>query len=232
METDNKLSGFAPSESVATSSDGAESSHDSNIAAQESIKNLKAEMNRKFSKTTNELKQELAEMKQLLIQNQGRNSAAEADTNSPDYKTYVDARLSEKNVADVRKGQEAAWSNALELFPELNQDSDSFDEKFYKAADKYYSSFDLTKDADAPLKAVKLAALEMGKVEQLAKEKILKDEARRSRIISEGSSTPRENKKKDSMSLNESNLARLGVKNFDRLKQRAKNYEKQLRGED
>jgi hypothetical protein len=81
------------------------------------------------------------------------------------------------------------------MFPELDPDSDSFDEKFYKAVDAEFSSTNQRKDPKGPLKAAKLVALEMGKIEQLTRSSLLKDEARRSRILSEGSSTPREAKK-------------------------------------
>jgi hypothetical protein len=196
----------------------ADSSPESNQTAQPDFKNLKAEMNRKISKMSTDLKQEIIDLKRLLS---SKSSVEETTTVEPDMKRYVDARFQEQHKDEVRKNQESSWSQAIATFPELDENSDSFDEKFFKLADKYYGSFDLGRDSEAPLKAVKLAALEMGKVEQLAREKVIKDEARRSRIISEGASPSRESKKSKEPSLNESALKKLGI-NPDKLKARIK----------
>lgn len=174
-----------------------------NTSDADSVKNLKAEMNRKLSKVTQQLERAVS-----LIEARGTVPAVEADEDVPVTKTYVDSQF-------VKQGQEKSWKQALELFPELDQESDKFDEKFFKAADGYFAGFDLKKDPEAPLKAVKLAAIESGKIEQLAKEKLLKDESRRSRIIAEGSAAPREQRKEKEPTLNSSALARLGIKADD-----------------
>lgn len=221
MESENN-SGEMPAESVSASTEAPASSQDTTVQSQDLIKNLKAELNRKLSKTNETMRQELAQIKQLLTQSQTRTPAAEADfTNSPDYKRYVDARFQEAHRAEVQKAQQEAWSKAQEMFPELNPESETYDERFYKLADQIYSEFDLSKSKNAPLLAAKQAALELGKIEQLTKEKLLKDEARRSRIISEGGAVPRESKKEQEVKLNEKGLARLGI-NPDKLKARLK----------
>lgn len=226
MEND-QLGGVGTTVGVNASTDAA-SSPEAQTQAVDPIKNLKAEMNRKLSKISERLEQILP----VVTQNQSRVPVAETDIDAaPDYKRYVDARFQEVQKDQVKKAQEQAWSQALEMFPELHQESEAFDEKFYKAADKYYGSFDLARDPEAPLKAVKLAALEMGKIDQLAKEKILRDEARRSRIISEGVSQTRESKREKEPQVNERALAKLGI-SADKLKARMKaNQEKYRDGE-
>jgi hypothetical protein len=202
-------------------SDAAESSPDSTATSQapDITKNLKAEMNRKFSK----MNEQLMKIAQAIETRSSQQSAPveQTDDDAPVTKTYIEARLQEAERTKVQDAQRTAWTQALEMFPELNQDSDSFDEKFYAVADKHYSTFNLERDSEAPLKAVKLAALELGKIEQLTKEKLLKDESRRSRIIAEGTSAPRESKREKEVQLNATALSKLGI-NPEKLKQRLK----------
>lgn len=186
-----------------------DSSPESN-SQQDPTKNLKAEFNRKFSK----INEKLDQLINGAVQSHRQAAPAEDADDAPEYKQYVNSKF-------VEQGQKEAWNKALELFPELNQESESFDENFYKAADKYYSSFDLKRDADAPFKAAKLAAIDLGKIEQLAKEKLYKDEARRSRILSEGSSKPRENLKEKTLEVKDHIVKRLGI-DPEKLKARIK----------
>jgi len=211
--------GGEPIDGVSVDSSAQDSSPES-TQQPDLTKNLKAEMNRKFSKINEQLTRLVQIVEQSATQKQP--SVEEAvDEDAPEYKRYVDARFQQAEQARVKSSQEQAWTKALELFPELNQESENFDQEFYKAADKFYGSFDLQRDPEAPLKAVKLAALELGKIEQLTKEKLLKDEARRSRLIAEGGSTPRESKKEKEPALNEKSLARLGI-DPKKLKERIK----------
>lgn len=167
------------------------------------IKNLKGEFQRKISKLDEKLNAILQS-----VQGRGNSSvsqsADEANVDT-DVKQYVDTALTQQY-------QKTAFQDAVSMFPELDPESDSFDEKFYKAVDAEFST-NQRKDPKGPLKAAKLVALEMGKIEQLTRSSLLKDEARRSRILSEGSSTPREAKKdKDPASqFNKQGLARLGI---------------------
>ncbi len=190
----------------------AQATLESKQISQDPMKNLKGEFNRKFSKLEN--------MVATLIQSQSRNSApqpadeaVEVDT---DVKQYVSSVITEQKQVE-------AWQQALQMFPELNSDSEDFDEKFYKAVDAEFS-MNGRKDPKGPLKAAKLAALELGKLEQLTKANLLKDEARRSRIISEGSSTPREAKKEKDVTanFNVNALAKLGIKDPTKLAKRIK----------
>jgi hypothetical protein len=211
----------APVESTAT--DASESSPESNSTNQitDTMKNVKAEMNRKFSKIDQKIEQLLAALGRSPSIH-GQSPVAETDdADAPEYKKYVDARLQEKDQVSVQSAQQESWQKALETFPELNQNSDKFDEKFYQLADKFYADYDVKRVKDAPYRAVREAALELGKIEQLTKEKFLKDEARRSRLIAEGTTASKEQRKEKDPQVNESMLARLGIK-ADKFKQRLK----------
>lgn len=172
-------------------------------ANQDPIKQIKGEFTRKFSKINEKLD---AVLNQFKAGNRATGQLpVEETTIDTDVKQYVDTVFTHQKQVD-------AWQNALDMFPELNPDSEQFDEGFYKAVDAEFST-NQRKDPKGPLKAAKLVALEMGKIEQLTRQNLLKDDARRSRILSEGASTPRESKKeKDpASSFNVKGLARLGI---------------------
>lgn len=188
---------------------------------QDPIKNLKGEFQRKISKLDEKLNAVLnaVQSRSASPLSQSVEETPEVDT---DVKQYVDTVFTHQKQVD-------AWQEALGMFPELNPESESFDEKFYKAVDAEFSS-NLRKDPRGPLKAAKLTAMELGKLEQLTQTKLLKDEARRSRILSEGSSTPREAKKADPASqFNVKGLARLGI-NPDKLAKRIKDNKDKYEG--
>lgn len=199
-----------------------------NTQTQDNYKNLKGEFNRKLDKMNREMSQKLDA---VLNAFSTRNAASAAVSQSADEASGVDTDVKQyvDNIVTQQK-QKDAWSEALTMFPELDPESESFDEKFYKAVDAEFST-NQRRDPRGPLKAAKLAALELGKIEQLARQNLLKDEARRSRILSEGASTPREAKKeKDPASqFNKQGLARLGI-NPDKLAQRMKNNKDKYEG--
>lgn len=182
---------------------------------QDPIKNLKGEFQRKISKLDEKLSAVLAAIQQprTATVSQPVEETVEVDTG---VKQYVDTVFTHQKQVD-------AWQEALTMFPELNPESESFDEGFYKAVDAEFST-NQRKDPKGPLKAAKLAALELGKIEALTKANLLKDEARRSRIMSEGLSTPREAKKEKDVSanFNITALAKLGIKDPTRLAKRIK----------
>lgn len=186
------------------------------------IKNLKGEFQRKLSKLDEKLNAVLnaVQARGSASVAQPAEEAVEVDT---DVKQYVDTVVTQQH-------QKTAFTKAIDMFPELDPDSDSFDEKFYKAVDAEFST-NQRKDPNGPLKAAKLVALEMGKIEQLTRSNLLQDEARRSRILSEGSSTPREAKKeKDpAQQFNRQGLARLGI-NPDKLAKRIKDNKDKYEG--
>lgn len=184
------------------------------------IKNLKGEFQRKLSKLDDKLNQILNTVGGRSQQvSEPVDETADTDTT---VKQYVSSAL-------TKDKQMTAWNETLDMFPELNPDSEQFDEKFYKAVDMEFTSNQL-KDPRGPLKAAKLVALELGKIEQLTRQSLMKDEARRSRIISEGATSPREAKKeKDpSSNFNAKGLAKLGIdpkKLAERMKNNKDKYE-------
>lgn len=192
-----------------------------NKAQPDPIKNLKGEFNRKLSQMSDKLDAVLNAFS--TRQNVSTSAVDETPEVDTDVKQYVSSVVTQEKQRD-------AWQEALTMFPELNPESDSFDEKFYKAVDAEFSS-NQRKDPKGPLKAAKLAALELGKIEQLTRQNLLKDEARRSRILSEGASTPREAKKdKDpAANFNVKGLARLGI-DPEKLAKRIKNNKEKYEG--
>jgi len=188
---------------------------------QDPIKNLKGEFQRKLSKLDEKLNQVLN-----AVSTKGQTISEPVDETAEidnGVKQYVSTALNQQKQVD-------AWNQALEMFPELNPESEHFDDKFYKAVDAEFSS-NQRRDPKGPLKAAKLIALELGKIEQLTRQSLLKDEARRSRIISEGGTTSREAKKdKDpAAQFNVKGLAKLGI-NPEKLAQRIKNNKDKYEG--
>lgn len=208
METQNSVEAKAEAAGSAEEASTSEAKQ-----APDPIKNLKGEFQRKISKLDEKLTAVLNAVQARTATSS--TAAEEAPQVDGDVKHYVDTVFNHQKQND-------AWNEALGMFPELNPEGDAFDEKFYKAVDAEFSS-NLRKDPRGPLKAAKLVAVELGKIEQLTQSKILKDEARRSRILSEGSSTPREAKKNQdpSTSFNVQGLARLGI-NPEKLAKRMK----------
>ncbi len=189
--------------------------------ATDHLKNLKGEFNRKLSKMEQKLDAVLnAFNTKSSVSQEPADEAAEVDT---DVKQYVNSVVTQQH-------QKSALDEAYKLFPELDPESDDFDEKFYKAVDAEFTS-NQRKDPKGPLKAAKLIALELGKYEALTRANVIKDEARRSRILSEGSSTPRESKKSQepSAQFNVKGLARLGI-NPDKLAKRMKDNKDKYEG--
>lgn len=192
-----------------------------NKNSQSDIKNLKGEFNRKISQMSDKLDAVLnAFSTRNAVATPAVDETPDVDT---DVKQYVSSVVTQEKQKD-------AWQEALVMFPELNPESESFDEKFYKAVDAEFST-NQRRDPRGPLKAAKLAALELGKIEQLTRTSLLKDEARRSRILSEGSSTPREAKKEKDVAsqFNVKGLAKLGI-NPEKLAKRIKENKDKYEG--
>lgn len=215
--TDNSVAAEASAETQATTSENNQQ------PAQDHFKNLKGEFNRKISKMEQKLDAVLNAFSTRTNNAPAPSVAEEAPEVETDVKQYVDTVFTHQKQVD-------AWQEALGMFPELNPESDQFDEKFYKAVDAEFST-NMRKDPKGPLKAAKLTAMELGKMEQLTQNKLLKDEARRSRILSEGSSTPREAKKAQDPAgqFNVKGLARLGI-NPDKLAKRMKENKDKYEG--
>lgn len=124
-------------------------------------------------------------------------------------KNYIDSLRREDKQKDVEKAQTAVLGTVFKTFPELDKSSDEFDSGFFDLAVEYEKSIDQF-DPDRSIKAAKLAALDLGKVEKLTKAKVLQDDARRSRILSEGGTSTKESTAKSApkQTVNKANLAR------------------------
>lgn len=109
-------------------------------------------------------------------------------------KSYIDARLMEDKKQNIERAQKAALDSVFKTFPELDRNSDDYDASFYELAVEYEKTIDQL-DPDRSMKAAKLAALDTGKIEKLQKAKLLQDDSRRNRILSEGSATNKDSKK-------------------------------------
>lgn len=184
-----------------------DSSPESNAvtAAQDPTKNLKAEFNRKLSKLDEKLNTLLS-----AVGNKGQNSPVEETDSEPTDSKRIKQEIKAENAKEVHHQQ---FQEAKKLFPELDDESDAFDATFYKDVDRTYEKLlkaDPT-DKDALKDAIELVANRTGKNKRIVKDEFLKDEARRSRIISEGASTSRESKREKDPQINESMAKRLGV---------------------
>ncbi len=220
MENDN-------SDSIAAvggvSAEAQDSSPESQTQQTDSNKNLKAEMNRKFSK----INDQLTKIAQSLGQGQVQAASPVEETeNGMDLNKQVDARLALR----VHNQQ---FQEALKTFPELNETNDDYDPSFYRLVDSIYTKFvkaDPT-DSEALQNAIELAASKTGKTQKLVQDKFLRDETRRSRIIAEGGAAPKEQRKEKEPEINLKALSRLGIKDPEKLKARIKQYEANSRGE-
>lgn len=191
---------------------------------QDAYKNLKGEFSRKLSKMNDQIAQLTNAVLAGKQSGSSQELADEAVTNKSDAKRYV-------NEAFREEKQKTALDEAYRMFPEMNPNSDEYDDEFYKQVDAEFS-LNLKNDPRGPLKAAQLVALQQGKIEQLTRANLIKDEARRSRILSEGGSQTREAKKAEkdpSSSFNTKNLARLGI-NSDKLAKRMKANKEKYEG--
>lgn len=173
------------------------------------LTNVMKELNRKIGRVT-----ELSNKIDLLLQQQNKPTmvadnaligGAELDDAT---KRYIDARLLEDQRKTIEKKQEVAIQNVLKTFPDLDQDSESFDKEFYDLAVAYEKTID-PMDPDRPLKAAKLAALDTGRIEKLTKAKVIQDDSRRARILSEGGIEAKESKKEKATTMNKNAIKSL-----------------------
>jgi hypothetical protein len=217
---DNSTGDINPSAAADAQAEATSEKTISTQAQNDTLKNLKGEFNRKISKMEQKLD---AVLNRFTTQNPAPQLSEEEANVEPDVKKYVDTVVTKQH-------QKTALDEAYHLFPELNPESESFDEKFYQAVDMEFSR-NQSRDPKGPLKAAKLIALELGKIEALTKANILKDDARRSRVLSEGISTPRDAKKAQdpSVNFNLKGLARLGI-NPEKLAKRLKDNKEKYEG--
>lgn len=154
------------------------------------VENRVAELNRKFSKFERSLDEKFS---QLINYVQGAKAAAPAPTQAVD-KTPIESILNSNvetivNQKIMQQKHAESYQDVLKSYPELNQEADIFDEKFHSKADAYYRALSSINDPEAPLKAVRLAAMDLGKYEQVERERLIADEARRMRTLGDGGSS-------------------------------------------
>jgi len=153
------------------------------------VENRVAELNRKFSKFERSLDEKFS---QLISYVQGQQSATatpqaavEAPINSilnNSVETIVNQKIMQQKHAE-------SYKNVIKSYPELDQNGDNFDGDFHSKADAYYRALSSINDPEAPLKAVRLAAMDLGKFEQVEREKLVADEANRMRTLGYGGHT-------------------------------------------
>lgn len=155
------------------------------------IENRVSELNRKLSKFEKSLDEKFSQLISYVQGAQQTATAPQAAAEAPITSILTSNVESIVNQKIMQQKHAESYQNVLKSYPELNQDSDTFDEKFHSKADAYYRALSATNDPDAPLKAVRLAAMDLGKFEQIERERVLADEARRMRTLGEGGTSHR-----------------------------------------
>lgn len=142
-----------------------------------------------------------------------------------EYVTKAELRAQERIAAErqIKSLQKQSLDSAKQMFPELDKNSEHYDKEFYQLTDELFASSINPADPDGPLKAAKLAAVELNKIEKLARSKVLNDDARRNRILAEGGVEPKSSQAEKSVSkVNSTRLKQyLGV-DADKIKARIK----------
>jgi hypothetical protein len=199
------------------------------------VENRLAELTRKTDKKFTSLESKMDQLINFMSEVQQGTSGARADNaasnySSSSYDEMDPVAVARAEVATLRtemlkKEQAASYKEACVLFPELDQASENFDEDFFKQVDSEFRKLSSLKDPQAPLKAAKYIALEQGKMDQLARSRVLQDDSRRSRLLEEGGSQGNHSAKKqasDELPKNLSTLAGLLKVDTDGLKKHIK----------
>lgn len=151
------------------------------------LDNRIAEVNRRLSK----LDQSMQKIQQMFSAVQPADKAAVQATYP--VEDTSEGYMTKGEYYKQRDSEE--YEKIKSVYPELDQQSDTFDSEFFQLADVYYQEFSTSKTPmirkQAVQKAVQQAALETGKFQQLERSKALSDEARRSRLLGEGTTAPK-----------------------------------------
>lgn len=172
------------------------------------LENRVAELNRKFTQFQRQLDDKFGQLISSLQPAPAKPVAKAVDETPIEsiLKTNVATMVDEK-IMTYKHAE--SYQNALQAYPELDPNSAKFDEQFHSLADRYYASLKQSGFADAPLKAVRMAALDLGKNEQLERERIMADEAKRMRTLGEGTNSPKQGQKTQKESSYNQTLASL-----------------------
>jgi hypothetical protein len=181
------------------------------------IENRFAELNRKFTQFQRQLDDKFGQLIssiQTVAQPGPVSKGVDETPIEGILKNNVSSIVDEK-IMTYKHAE--SYQNALQSYPELDPNSDKFDQSFHALADRYYASLKSSGFADAPLKAVRMAALDLGKTEQLERERILADEAKRMRTLGEGTNSPRQGQKTREASYNQTlaGLLKVDTKGMD-----------------
>lgn len=193
------------------------------------LENRFAELNRKFTQFQRQLDDKFGQLISSLQAAAQPSPVAKAVDETPiegilkhNVSSIVDEKIMTYKHAE-------SYQNALQAYPELDPNSDKFDANFHSLADRYYASLKSSGFADAPLKAVRMAALDLGKTEQLERERILADEAKRMRTLGEGTNSPKQGQKAKEASYNQTlaSLLKVDPKGMDEfMKRNANKYKR------
>lgn len=150
------------------------------------VENRIAEVNRRLSK----LERSIDDKLQTLLSNL---QPAEKAVTYTQQETTSEAYMTKGEYYKQKDSEE--YERIKAIYPELDKNSENFDEEFFKLADVYYQEFSNSKmpalRQKAVQKAVEQAAVETGKFQQLERSKALSDELRRSRLLGEGTTAPK-----------------------------------------
>lgn len=159
------------------------------------VENRIAELTRKMNNSYSKMDEKIDQLINYVQTVSNKPSAGNATTYSTQHEgdeavAYTNVAVNKIREEMLVEKQRASFEKAIDLFPELDPKSDHFDEEFYKEVDTEFRQQSLSRDPNAPLKAAKLVALDKGKIEKLQRAQVMADESRRTRILSEGGSTP------------------------------------------
>lgn len=173
------------------------------------LENKVAELLRKVNKV-GELDKKFDQLLTQLNALTPQPKAAPIVEDSDEYMTIGQYKAYEGHKAQetIKQQQGVNFAKAVEMFPELDKSSENFDAQFYNLTDKYFGDIN-PNDPEAPLKAAKLAALDLDKIGKAASKKVLDDDARRSRKLSEGGIPSRDTKPEPKGKMNDQRLKNL-----------------------
>lgn len=165
--------------------------------------NLLAEITRKLGRTHSDVsaKLDVLMQQQAAVPAQSPDKGADADMLKldPAVRRAINSVREEIKQDSVEKAQDASLEQVFKTFPELLKSSDDFDQDFFEKAVAIEKTLDRN-DPERPMKAAKLAALEVGKLEKLTKAKVIADENRRTRMLAEGGSPSKDASKQNAKS--------------------------------
>lgn len=159
-----------------------------------SLTNRFGELHRKLNKVSDlemKLDQVLASLTSNRTQAQAPavNADFDADTDIVStVKKVVDSELRAKTRSTLAEEHNRQFKEMAKIFPELDKDSPDYDPTFYKKADSIYQK-NYMDDPKGAEEAIQIAAAQTGRLKRLAEMAVLQDEAKRSRKLSEGSSS-------------------------------------------